>query len=208
MGSPMTCAEADILLADYVDGNLHGERKSALETHIAGCTQCREMESDVRAAAGFLARAEVVQAPPELVTRILFHMPRGKAESVPARPRGRMSRWLRAVWEPILQPRFVMGMAMTILSFSMLGRFTGISVRQLNPADLNPVKVWTATEDQIHRAWNRVVKYYENIRLVYEIQSRLKEWAQEEEERRIQQLTAGEKDPSPVRGADEVRPKQ
>jgi hypothetical protein len=68
--------------------------------------------------------------------------------------------------------------------------------------------VWTATEDQIHRAWNRVVKYYENIRLVYEIQSRLKEWAQEEEERRIQQLTAGEKDPSPVRGADEVRPKQ
>jgi hypothetical protein len=166
------------------------------------------MESDVRAAAGFLARAEVVQAPPELVTRILFHMPRGKAESVPARSRGRMSRWFRAVWEPILQPRFVMGMAMTILSFSMLGRFTGISVRQLNPADLNPVKVWTATEDQIHRAWNRVVKYYENIRLVYEIQSRLKEWAQEEEERRIQQSTASEKDPPPVRGADELRPKQ
>ena len=38
------------------------------------------------------------------------------------------------------------------------------------------------------RLKDRMVKYYENLRLVYEIQSRLKEWTdQEEEERRNQQ---------------------
>ena len=36
-------------------------------------------------------------------------------------------------------------------------------------------------EDGTHRGWSRVVKYYENIRVVYEIQSRLKEWADQEE---------------------------
>jgi hypothetical protein len=37
-----------------------------------------------------------------------------------------------------------------------------------------------------------VVKYYENIRVVYEIQSRLKEWAdQEEQDRQSQQKDAG-----------------
>ena len=42
-----------------------------------------------------------------------------------------------------------MGMAMTVLSFAMLGRFT--HVRQLTPSDLDPVKVWTAAEDRVVR---------------------------------------------------------
>jgi hypothetical protein len=40
---------------------------------------------------------------------------------------------------------------MTMLSFAMLGRFAGIQVRQLKPADRDPVKVWMAAEDQVHR---------------------------------------------------------
>jgi hypothetical protein len=32
-----------------------------------------------------------------------------------------------------------MGMAMTVLSLSMLARFAGINVRQLSVADLDPV---------------------------------------------------------------------
>jgi hypothetical protein len=33
----------------------------------------------------------------------------------------------------------------------------------------------------LHRSWDRAVKYYQNLRLVYEIQSRLQEWSAEEE---------------------------
>jgi hypothetical protein len=79
--------------------------------------------------------------------------------------------------EPILQPRYAMGMAFTLLSFAMLGRFAGIEVRHLTPADLDPVKIWTAAEDRAARTWQRAVKYYESLRLVYEIESRVKEWS-------------------------------
>ena len=68
------------------------------------------------------------------------------------------------------------------------GRGAGISPRQLKPSDLDPVKVWASIDDRVHRTWDRAVKYYENLRLVYEIQSRLREWnQQEEEERKTQQ---------------------
>ena len=67
---------------------------------------------------------------------------------------------------------------MTVLSFAIIGRST--HVRQLTPADLDPVKVWTAAEDRVARWYNRGVKYYESLKVVYEIQTRLKEWADEQ----------------------------
>jgi len=51
--------------------------------------------------------------------------------------------------------------------------------RQLRPADLNPLKMWTAAEMGVSRTWERGVKYYENLRLVFEIQTRLKQWNEE-----------------------------
>ena len=77
-----------------------------------------------------------------------------------------------------------MGMAMTILSFSMLGRLAGIEVRQLKPQDLHPASVWAAVDNRVYRTWERAVKYYENLRLVYEVQTRLQEWTGQEEEDR------------------------
>jgi len=73
-----------------------------------------------------------------------------------------------------------MGMAMTVLSFSMLARFAGIEPRQLKPSDLDPVKIWMAVDDRAHRGWDRTVKYYENLKLVIEIQSRLKDWTEQD----------------------------
>jgi hypothetical protein len=81
---------------------------------------------------------------------------------------------------------------MTILSISMLAQVFGLEVRPLKASDLEPTRIWAGVEDGAHRGWSRVVKYYENIRVVYEIQSRLKEWAdQEEQDRQSQQKDAG-----------------
>jgi hypothetical protein len=127
----------------------------------------------------FIGRASDVTAPPELVTRILFEVTSGPSHSA-VKPS-----WVRRIFgnrlggkymEPVLQPRYAMGMAMTLLSFAMLGRFAGIEVRHLTLADLDPVKIWTAAEDRATRTWQRGVKYYESLRLVYEIESRVKEW--------------------------------
>lgn len=172
----MNCAEVEILLADYVDGTIRGDEKPALEAHLASCQSCAIMAQDAAGALAFMERAAAVEAPPELITRILFEVTAGPSRSVvkPSLVRRLFGRWL----EPILQPRFAMGMAMTVLSFAMIGRFT--HVRQLTPADLDPVKVWTAAEDRVVRWYNRGVKYYESLRVVYEIETRLKEWAEEQ----------------------------
>jgi len=172
----VNCADVEILLADFVDGTLRGDAASALEAHLAGCAACREMARDSAEAVAFMERAAVVEAPPELVTRILFEVTVGPSRAVikPSMVRRLFGRWL----EPILQPRFAMGMALTILSFAIIGRST--HVRQLTPSDLDPVKVFTAAEDRVVRWYNRGVKYYESMRVVYEIQTRLKEWAEEQ----------------------------
>ncbi len=173
----MTCAELEILLCDYVDGTLRGEEKSALESHLAGCSACAELAKDVMGATAFLERVAVAEPPAELLTRILHQIPQGRQRTTdrPAWWRRLFGGWL----ENVLQPRYAMGMAMTILSFSMLARFTGIEPRQLNPQDLDPVKIWQSIDDRTHRIWDRAVKYYDNLRLVIEVQSQLKEWTEQ-----------------------------
>jgi len=172
----VNCADVEILLADFVDGTLRGDAASALEAHLAGCAACGQLARDSAEAVAFMERAAVVEAPPELVTRILFEVTAGPSRAVikPSLVRRLFGKWL----EPVLQPRVAMSMALTVLSIAMIGRFT--HVRQLTPNDLDPVKVFTAAEDRVVRWYNRGVKYYESMRVVYEIQSRLKEWAEEQ----------------------------
>lgn len=170
----MTCAELEILLCDYVDGTLRAADRSALESHLAGCSACTQLAQDVAGVTAFIERAAPAEPPAELMTRILHHAPQGRQTEGGAGSLGKrfFGGWIQSV----LQPRYVMGMAMTILSFSMLARFAHIEPRQLRPSDLDPVKVWQGIDDRAHRAWDRGVKYYDNLRLVMEIQSQLKEW--------------------------------
>jgi len=174
----MNCGEIEILLAEYVEGTLRGEQKSAVEAHLGECAGCAELARDSAAAVEFMERAAVVEAPPELVTRLLFEVTAGPSRSVvkPTLARRLFGKWL----EPVLEPRYAMSMAMTVLSLAMLFKVAGISPRQLTAADLDPVKVWTLAEDRATRVWERGMKYYDSLRVVFEIQSRLKEWTEDQ----------------------------
>jgi anti-sigma factor ChrR (cupin superfamily) len=178
MNANLNCTELEALLCDYVDGTLDAARRAEVEGHLSRCAACAELTRDAAAAVAFLDRTAEVEPPPALISRILQEIPiKTKA---PERARAGARHWVRRLFEPILQPRLVMGMAMTILSFAMLGRFAGIEARPLRAADLDPAKVWMAMDDRLHRTWARTVKYYESLRLVYEIQSRLKEWSDQD----------------------------
>ena len=174
----MTCAELEILLCDYVDGTLRGEERTVLEGHLAQCSACSELAKDVTGITAFIETVAPAEPPAELLTRILHVMPS-------ARPAAEKKSWWRNLlggWlHSVLQPRYVMGMAMTVLSFSMIAKFAHIEPRQLRPADLDPVKIWAGIDDSTHRMWDRAMKYYDNLRLVIEIQSRLKEWTDQEQ---------------------------
>jgi hypothetical protein len=178
---PMNCSDFEILLCDYVDGTLDAARKQTLEMHLRECAACAEFARDVTGAVAFIERAEDAVPPLELLTKIAFHIPESAARTVQSGGFSYLiSKWLR----PVLQPRFAMGFAMTILSFSMLARFAGIEPRQLKASDISPSKLYAAADDRVHRSWQRALKYYESLRLVYEVQSRFKEWTEQEDEDR------------------------
>ena len=174
----MNCAEFESILADYVDGSMAVQERAAVELHAGTCASCREFMADVKGMAAMLERVEDVEPPAELITRIAFQAPRGRSRD----GLDVFGFWseLKAKWlQPLLQPKLAMGMAMTVLSFSMLARCTGAPVQHLQAADLNPGKVLASMEDRVLRTRDRVVKNYENLRVVYEIESRLNDIQQQ-----------------------------
>jgi len=176
----MTCGEVEILLADYTDGALPAAEAQIVEAHLAGCPACAELARDARLATAFMERTAEVEPPPELLTRILNETASGRHGSL-GRARGIQS-WMGVLLAVVLQPRLVMGMALTMVSFSMMAKCAGISPRQLRPGDMDPKKVWASLDDRAMRAWTRSVKFYEDIKFVYEIQSSLRDWTEQQEE--------------------------
>jgi anti-sigma factor RsiW len=157
--SKITCNQFEILLADYLDGSLAAEEKSAIEEHRNACASCAELALDASGAMAFIERAASVEAPPALVNRILLEV-----KSVEGLNVVKLS-WIERVLGErgrfILQPRFAMGLAMAVISLAMVGRF------------------WGAAASGVERSWDRTVKGYENLQIVYDVQTQLEEWAQE-----------------------------
>jgi len=69
---------------------------------------------------------------------------------------------------------------LTLMSITMLSRCAGEPNKTLTAADLDPVRLWTSLDDRTHRLWDRTVKSYESMRLVYEIRTQLNEWKQQQ----------------------------
>ncbi len=196
----MNCAELEILICDYVDGTLAPAGRALVERHLAECPGCAEMARDSAAAVAFMDRAAAVEPPPELITRILFDPPWGQTggkSGGKAKPKPASRKWFSALLSPLLQPRFAMGMAMTVLSLSMVWK----PVRQLQLSDIEPAKVWAGIEDRGYRSWQRTVKFYENLKWVYQIQTTLREWHQQDEDQRSDRKTDDRK--LPVKQAPE-----
>jgi len=166
------CQACEAALCDYVDGTLAEELRGQVEAHLGGCPACAVYLKDIQDALVVLREAEEIEPPPVLVNRILFQ--------IPAKESGFLG-WLGRFFEPVRQPRFVMGAMMTVLSLAMMSRCAGVPNRTLTQSDIDPVKIVGAFEDRVHRTWDRGVMAYESIRLVYEIRSRVHDWRQQEE---------------------------
>lgn len=172
----MTCAELEILICDYVDGTLGPDARATVEQHLAECGNCAELARDAAAAVGFMERAAEVEPPPELMTRLLFDAPWAHGKTAA----GGVKNWFGKFLHPILQPRFAMGMAMTILSFAMLARFVAPAVPVAGVGSGS--RAGLGLEDRVYRGWERTVKFYESLKVVYQIQTKLSEWQQQQEE--------------------------
>ncbi len=175
----LNCEQFEILLADYIDETLDKTSREEFVLHLDSCAACAAYAAEVRSAVSFMEIAADVEPPAELAGKILQATNEGWEFKLRARGfRG----WLNRKFAPILKPRFVMGAMLTMMSVSFLGRCGNDPTKPLTAADLDPVRLWSSLDTRTHRLWDRSVKSYESMRLVYEIKSQLNEWKQQQAE--------------------------
>lgn len=177
------CAEFEALVTEALDGQLSGARKESFEAHRRTCALCGPMFADAQAGQVWMKSLAAVEPPPHLVhnilaatsgvmsTRLAESGATGRALSFGERAREWWDSWFVPTAAFVRQPRFAMSFGMVFFSFSLLANLAGVKPADLAKIDLHPSAIRHAyTEAQI-----RVVKYYDNIRFVYEIESRVRE---------------------------------
>jgi hypothetical protein len=182
----MKCADVEILLCDYLDGTLAPNERAELESHLGSCAMCAEFAADAGSGLHFLEHVADVQPPQELLTRIMHHAPvpgfQGRLLNSLSASQGGMKHWLRRMVEPVLQPRLVLSAMMTILSLSVMTHCAGVPARDLKAEDLSPERVWVNLETKVERIYDRSIKTYESMRLVYEVRQELRQWRDQQQE--------------------------
>jgi hypothetical protein len=93
----------------------------------------------------------------------------GNVVAFPARPALRFN--LRAIGQTMLQPRLAMTAAMAFFSIALTLNLTGVHLNELKASDLKPANI----ERNLSDANARAVRYYENLRVVYELESRVRD---------------------------------
>jgi len=181
------CTEFEALLTDALDGEgqLSPARKESFDAHRRVCAICGPLFAEVQAGRQLLRALalEPVEPPAHLVHNILAATS-GVVSTRPlaVRPDGRTTpfgervrEWWDSFFTPVMafarQPRFVMSFGMIFFSFSMVATLAGVKPSDVAKVNLRPSALRHAYND----AQIKVVKYYDNIRFVYEIESKVRE---------------------------------
>jgi Putative zinc-finger len=177
----MQCSEFDALLTEALDGTLAGAKLERFRAHATVCSVCGPLFAEVDAGRRLLLSLEEIEPPAHLMNSILaatsgfdtarLHTTAQRQLSLVDRLRA----WVAPVFNPffgvIRQPRFAMSFGMVFFSVTMALNVAGVKMTDLRHIDLRP----SAISRGYHMTQGRVVKYYENIRFVYQIESKVRE---------------------------------
>jgi hypothetical protein len=162
----MTHLEIENLASDYLEGLLEPSQQAAVEAHLIECAACRELLADVSHVLEICRAAQDAEPKPWLVSKIMLAT---VGERQPTW-RERIAAYLR----PVLQPRVAYPIAMTVFTFSVIVNAAGLNLRSLRFEDLNP-RTWVGRANrQGHLLAARAEKFYYDLRVVYEIESRFR----------------------------------
>lgn len=179
---PLQCEEWEALLVDALDGTLEAVDKAAFDTHGRDCSMCAEMLAQAKQGREWMQFLhEEPPVPADLVSRILD---RTSGASLP--------QLAAAGAAPVVLPvthftmrrsfkdaRMLMTAAMAFFSIALTLNMIGIRVDTLRMADLKPSTLQMNIARQFYGAKKQMVSYYENLRLVYEVESKMREFRQD-----------------------------
>jgi hypothetical protein len=179
----LQCHEFEVLLSDALDGILTGAQLDRFQAHVRACPACGPLLAEAEAGRNWLKELTEVEPPASLVTNILasttgvdtqrlrVNVPVSQPQiSWLERAQAWVSETFEPAWATVRQPRFAMSFGMAFFSLSV-----ALSVIGVKPADLRQVSLKPAAiRHTYYNTQARVVRYYENIRFVYEVESRVR----------------------------------
>lgn len=158
-----SCVQVEERLSDYLDNALTPGERAEFREHLDACARCAPLLAQVSYIAKSLPALELEPAPPLLVSKILDQT---------LGPRKAKREWLR--WIPMLwQPRFATGALTVVATLLIIFHAAGVKPSELTASDFNPVTILHRADSRAHLAFARSVKFVNDLRVVYEIQSRL-----------------------------------
>ena len=160
-----TCEQTEARLSDYLDGLLDTAEWGAFNQHVNTCAVCTPLVSSVAHTLGGLYALEPVEPPPQLETAIL------RATVGVVRSKRDFWAWLRA----LQSPRFVYSAVSVAATFIIVLTASGFNWRKPKFADLSPATIYRKANSNVHVVYARSSKFVSDLRVVYEIQSRMNE---------------------------------
>lgn len=229
------CGQWETLLADALDGMLRPEDEATFSNHMASCSACTALFEEARRGREWLDfLSDEPEVPAGLLDRILAQTGPGQSAElsvasgeaavitagVPLQKRAKSVRvpaWQKPGFmgyvRRFAEPRLMMTAAMAFFSIALTLNMTGVRITKLRFADLKPSSIRMYMQRQITVAYTPIVRYYDHLRLVYEVQSRVREMRRNNETENQQQkapLPSGEskQNPNHKDGGSRVDPPQ
>jgi hypothetical protein len=190
------CGAWETLLTDALDGLLRPEDEATFTSHKAICPACTALYEEARKGREWLEfLSPQPEAPEGLLERILAHTGPGHAARGPLPAMagsGSVPAFVVPVWQQTgffarmryaVQPRLVMTAAMAFFSIALTLSLTGVRLTTLRLADLRPRAVRSYMERQLNMASVPIVRYYDHLRFVYEVESKVRQMRSQSEGR-------------------------
>jgi anti-sigma factor RsiW len=161
-----TCEHIEARLSDYLDGLLSPDERHAFDMHANSCENCAPMVAGISQLVGGLHSMAQIETPPRLVYAILNQT---------LGPRAAKKGWRAAFsWlGGLASPRFAYYGVSVAATMLILLTAAGFSWRKPKLADLSPANLYHTANSKAHVAYARSTKFVSDLRVVYEIQSRL-----------------------------------
>jgi hypothetical protein len=183
--SSPACGQWETLLADALDGLLQPEDEATFAEHMASCQACTALFEESRKGREWL---EFLSPEPEVPTGLLDKI---LAQTGPGQVAGHglITGGTKALSTPpawqhpgfmgqlrrFAEPRLLMTAAMAFFSIALTLNMTGVKLSSVRLADLRPAAIRSYMERQITMASVPIVRYYDHLPFVYEVQSRMRE---------------------------------
>ncbi len=188
----MQCSQFEALLAEALDqaepgveigtDALSPETREAFEGHRLTCSICAPLYAEAREGMLLLRTMEVVEPPRNLMHNILAATSRAEAgaqgaAAVPGQGQAgwldRLRESLRPTLAVVLHSRFVTSFCMAFFSLSLTMSLAGVKVTDLAKVDWHPNALRRSVVLEYTQIEARLMRYYDNMRLVYEVQSQV-----------------------------------